>query len=410
MSIASAGFGTEILVAGYTTGVWSENNIGQTDFVAALLDTGTLASASPTPFQSQSPHLSSFPSVAPTTLSATTNAPTPAMSQSLVPTHFIETTTPTGRGPMQAPMQHPGTPEQIPTSSPTTAADGDGLTLQSTVMVAVLSGVLFSIGVVCALWLHRKSSRIREAAADSGFGELGHVANDPDLHSIAAPSRSMLTRQSHLPRKEESSRSFATEREQSTTQAASLTSLAATPCVPDVQGQRGTTTSHRRGDSCPREVREGGVERNHERQTNQLTATIKVVEQPAIGGAEAVHDIPEVTEGGNVPTGGSRAPTRGLGVAQAVMGAARELTRMSQIPGVADVAGLVIILMNLVMDNSEIAGTGDYMVRRCHSVLLLLQRAVGVLGEVSGHAPGDEERLKHSMTALHSTFIWYACK
>lgn len=101
---------------------------------------------------------------------------------------------------------------------------------------------------------------------------------------------------------------------------------------------------------------------------------------------EDVETIPESSESGSSPIDCCRGPTRGIGVGQAVMGAALDIAQMSTIPGVAEVAGLVVVLMKLATDSSDVMGAaGDYMVKRCRAVLLLLERAATVLDEVSGN-------------------------
>ena len=92
--------------------------------------------------------------------------------------------------------------------------------------------------------------------------------------------------------------------------------------------------------------------------------------------------VAESGDGGMSPSDSCRNPARGLSVAQAVIDAAQELATMCTVPGVAEVAGLVIVLMNLLEDSSNTMGAGENMVKRCRSVLLLVQRAAGVLGEV----------------------------
>lgn len=78
-----------------------------------------------------------------------------------------------------------------------------------------------------------------------------------------------------------------------------------------------------------------------------------------------------------------------IGVGNAVVAAAQELARMTQVPGVAEAAGLVIVLMNLVTDSSNITGTVIHMVKRCRSVMVLLRRAASVLEEVRIDVTGD---------------------
>ena len=70
---------------------------------------------------------------------------------------------------------------------------------------------------------------------------------------------------------------------------------------------------------------------------------------------------------------------------------------MSQIPGIAEVAGLVIVLMNIVTDSSNINVAGDNLVKRCRALLLLLQRAGSVLDEVGGNVSSCVQCAKYAM-------------
>ena len=78
----------------------------------------------------------------------------------------------------------------------------------------------------------------------------------------------------------------------------------------------------------------------------------------------------------------ARKPVRGVGVAQAVIAAAQKLALTCTVPGVPEAARLIIILVNLLLDRSNIIGAAENTINRCRSVMHLLQRAARVLEEV----------------------------
>lgn len=77
-----------------------------------------------------------------------------------------------------------------------------------------------------------------------------------------------------------------------------------------------------------------------------------------------------------------RASSNGAGVGQAVMEAAQNLAEHSGIPGVAEAATLLSILVNLVMNNRSSINAADKRIKWCRSVVNMIQRAEKVLGEV----------------------------
>lgn len=79
-----------------------------------------------------------------------------------------------------------------------------------------------------------------------------------------------------------------------------------------------------------------------------------------------------------------RTSSGGVGYGQAVMAAASELAQHCQIPGVSEAATAVSILVRLVSDSRDYAGRGDAGVKRCRSIVMMLERAAKVLGKASG--------------------------
>ncbi|CAM9704764.1 unnamed protein product [Ectocarpus sp. 12 AP-2014] len=81
----------------------------------------------------------------------------------------------------------------------------------------------------------------------------------------------------------------------------------------------------------------------------------------------------------------------GVGYGQAVMAAAQELAQHCQIPGVSEAATAVSILVRLVSDGRDYAVRGDAGVKRCRSIVIMLERAAKVLGK-GGDAKGEAAR------------------
>ena len=72
----------------------------------------------------------------------------------------------------------------------------------------------------------------------------------------------------------------------------------------------------------------------------------------------------------------------GVRVVEAVVEAAHELATHSAIPGVSEAAGLVSILVRLVTDHRGGTSEVEWRVKRCRSIVFMLNRAGRVLGKV----------------------------
>ena len=164
-----------------------------------------------------------------------------------------------------------------------------------------------------------------------------------------------------------------------------------------VEGDAEPTTHD--GDDVGREIRraEGDFEDGSAEQMLAITTSIVNTSTgerdqfaPAYGGssvvgAALVTDEPTGTLneiGASLPSHG-RGPTGGLGLGQVVGDAARELARNCQIPGVVEVATAVSILVDLVTDYRGAKNGTEASLRRCRSIIIMLQRAAKVLGKVS---------------------------
>lgn len=69
-------------------------------------------------------------------------------------------------------------------------------------------------------------------------------------------------------------------------------------------------------------------------------------------------------------------------VVEAVVEAAHHLADHSAIPGVSEAAKLVSILVGLVTDYRGVTSEVEWKVRRCRSIVFMLERAGEVLGKV----------------------------
>jgi len=62
-----------------------------------------------------------------------------------------------------------------------------------------------------------------------------------------------------------------------------------------------------------------------------------------------------------------------IGMGRAVLESAKDLANSSQIPGVSELATVVSILVNLLVDNKGNKNSTDASIRRCRSLITLLK-------------------------------------
>ena len=72
----------------------------------------------------------------------------------------------------------------------------------------------------------------------------------------------------------------------------------------------------------------------------------------------------------------------GVGLGEAVMGAAQELAYHCLIPGVSEAAAAVSILVTLFSDGRDLNSGYDTNLKQCRSIILMLERAAKVAGKV----------------------------
>ncbi|CAN0386885.1 unnamed protein product, partial [Scytosiphon promiscuus] len=92
--------------------------------------------------------------------------------------------------------------------------------------------------------------------------------------------------------------------------------------------------------------------------------------------------MPALDAKGGASSNRHRGSSDGLLLGHAVGAAAQELAFNCQIPGVCEAAAAVSILVNLVTDTRQSKNGTEASLRRCRSIVLMLERAAKVLGKV----------------------------
>ena len=87
-----------------------------------------------------------------------------------------------------------------------------------------------------------------------------------------------------------------------------------------------------------------------------------------------------------------------IGMGRAVFESAKELANSSQIPGVSELATVVSILVNLLVDNKGNKNSTDASIRRCRSLITLLKRATEFLGR------GSETTVKAELVLIQDVY------
>ncbi|CAN0183301.1 unnamed protein product, partial [Ectocarpus fasciculatus] len=81
-----------------------------------------------------------------------------------------------------------------------------------------------------------------------------------------------------------------------------------------------------------------------------------------------------------------------LGLGHAVLGAAQELARQCQVPGISEAAAVLCIMANLFTDSRENDWASDSRLRQCRSIVMALKRAEKVVGK-GGDTTGEVARV-----------------
>ena len=405
--IASTGSSSNILVVGSTAGTWGIENLGGFDFAVCLLDTSVPTSTPPTN--------TLFP----------TQAPNPQRTPSLATTPLYATLTPLYGGATQNPST---TPLSTPVPSLNLSADVGATTsissvnsLPMTTIIVALASVLLFVTFVGGGYLFSRRREEDDTAStsthDEGNGRGGiddHLSRAPSFASGASPSRP-----DRLERHKDGVVSSPIEQKGVVTTSVSLASPNTILNVSHGVERNVTNHPFQVSQNWPHVSREDGDGGSPGGHAPSVPTGINDSQKRSTGGSEeVVYATSETSENRISPIGRSRQPSRGIGVAQAVMGAAQELISISEIPGVAEIAGLVMILMNLAADSSDINAAGDYMMRRCRSVLVILQRAANVLDQVGYNLSCDDLTIMWILSPVYhvpvrnkqpAAYIWEHC-
>lgn len=380
-AIVSGGSSSEVLLTGFARGDWLIDALGKRDFAAVLLNTNTPTNTEPT----LSP----------------TGIPTPGKTAPPSSSPFGLTTRPSGQpsDPTPAPTLHPTPSSSQPTSFPTLVTDGTANITTLTVIVAVLSCILGLIGVVAGGWLYRRHSRQHNDHTDSHSGpDTGAVSARSEVsfsHVVSASDGMSPSQSNRYPPNEEGARLANVQERDTMPRAVSSVSIGTALIAPGMQEAHAAGASTPLNSTLRRIGRETASDGSHQEQ------------KPSVAGTKlALPGLPmaEASNSGVLPGDSRPNPTSGLGIRHAMICAAQEVSLVSQIPGVAEVASLVIVLMNLLKDNAELTGAGDGTVKRCRSVLLLVKRAADVLDEV-GLSCQLDRKLCYSITWFHVVFF-----
>eukprot|EP00904_Undaria_pinnatifida_P011787 jgi/Undpi1/7739/HiC_scaffold_23.g10212.m1 len=351
---------TQIVVAGSTTGSLTMENAGGNDVAAFFLD----------PEQ--------VPAMASPTDSANRPWVTPTPSQAMTPYQNHPGARPEA-------TTAPSTSTDVPFSRETRSPGGvdTDASLKTSTIVAVVCSAFFLVGVCGAGLVYRRRARKRGDPATLNAGHLGHQADETCSTAVARSGGAMFTQPKALPIRNKRWPSPPCLEKRSATEDTGNT-LIVNPTNETTNSKRtvgGISLDPAVGhqDEIGNFVDKGSADGHP---YSVAPSTKWPAECLPSHDRHVVDDMPDSGERESADIGDDRKPSFAIGVAPAVLGVAQELARMSQMPGVTEVAGLVIVLMNLVMDSSEVVRDADSMVKRCRSVLGLLQRADGVLQQV----------------------------
>ena len=386
-------------MGGITDGSWASENAGASDFAAVALDIGTPAGVSFNVVPSQTedrtnyPFTSPSPSTAPSQLVSTAQ---PSKQMAPAPSTTKTDTNPPVSGPTSAPttVSHrlvPAATTSWPTHSPTSTLTTGGVPYNSNTVAAVLSSTLAFFVAIGVLLLYFRQRRRTGGAVVDHVCDRGDGHENQDGRAIPPASADVPTQHSGTPRHIHDSFSSLADQTGTVTEGASLTCVRTIPKMPATD-ERATVSASLYPNTQSRESSgvtpdAYGMPEGH--MSSSPTAAKGGTRLPPVFDQDYVDSIAEIGDSKNSCPGGCRKPIRGFGVTQAVMGAAHDLAQMSQIAGVSEVAGLVVVLMKLVTDNSDNVDRAENMVKRCRSVVTLLQRAERVLQYVSGSVIDD---------------------
>ena len=267
----------------------------------------------------------------------------------------------------------------------------------TTLIVASLSGAALVIAMMVAALVYRRRVRTLGEVTPSVIGDPRHLADDAALIACDSHSQGRQSRKSDLLQQDGSS--LLPLQPKRTLTGATSSASSKTTSNAELSTEKNTANAlvETRDSRQAVHVVVGDQSSREEDKSSLGTQTKEGGEHSPRHDSQGVHDIHVSSTQRCTPIRGNRALTSGIDVAKAVIEAAHDVARMSQIPGIAEVAGLVIVLMNLVTDSSNINVAGDYLVKRCRALLLLLQRAGSLLDEVGGDVLSCVQCAKYAM-------------
>ncbi|CAN0451135.1 unnamed protein product, partial [Ectocarpus sp. 12 AP-2014] len=366
----AAGSDGKMILAGYTDGSWEDGaNLGADDFLAVMLNTIATTPAPSSP--------SGDPIGRPTPAPSTPTAATPA------------TSSPGGDaigGPTGAPSlpatSTPGTlsASDSPIGGLTAAAGSDG---SASSAAPIIAGALSTAAIVALSAVGFLLRRRRAAKKNGADGGDPHVLpldwlEDGRQHGVSS-TKSAVIDGGDNPTLHQDNHSPPANRFKLTEVAPNGGGAAAT---------FGTSQPMDAGKVGGVALADGSAEdcmaKHHFIVATTSTADASTLDRAAVAGilgeeAGFLADGPKPASS----AAGRRGSCSDVGVGRAVMNAAQELAQRCQIPGVSEAAAMVSILVNLVADSRDSNNRGDATLKQCRSVVMALERAATVAGEVS---------------------------
>ena len=387
--IIAPGLNDQMLLAGPTTGSWSTGTVGGFDLSALMLDTSD--SATPSPTATLISGTGSFTNVPMTTALSPTRSPTVRLAPSL-PTGTSPTTTSPASALPTSPSQELKSPSPTLVGQTTIGTPSPRLASPAPVVAASTSGSVFSstnIGIVSA------AATLAILVAGVLLRKKRNASNSAKVHRVElsagmTPENGFVVqRRPGLPPSPEYTGGNTDPPPPPYTESTDPPAFAEEE-VYGTHVQRTDPPAYEEDvyDTKPMTTDSRSLTRSTVG-TDQLRG--RTQELPAFANeATPVADNPPVDAWGDhsSPANGGGAygivssASSGGDVGKAVVEAARTLAVQSQFPGVSEAATLVSILVNLVLDDKRHAAEMESRVKRCRIVIMMLERAAMVLGQV----------------------------
>lgn len=376
----AAGSDGQMVLAGYTDGSWDDNaNLGSDDFLAVMLNT---IAVTPAPSS-----VGGDPIGGPTSAPSTPAAAAPATSSR----GGDHTSDPTGApSTPAATTPAPSSARDSPIGGFTVIARSNGSTSSTAPIIAGAVSTVAIVVLSAAGFLLRR----RRAAKNNGAGGRDPSIppidglEDGQLHGVSL-SKSSVTGGGDNPTLHQNNYSPPANRVKFAGAAAIGGGVAASSAT-EVGGSIPFCTSQptHAGKAGGVALADGAAEDCSAKQ-RFVVATTSTADASTLDRAEVAGILGEeaaLSAGGPKPAAsaaGRRGSCNDVGVGRAVMTAAQELAQRCQIPGVSEAAAMVSILVNLVADSRDSTNKGNVTLKQCRSIVMALERAAAVAGEVS---------------------------